>query len=330
MVADYPGFQGHKASPFYKSGKYATVDAIIGMFTAVALNASASVVSGLDKVSLNAFLSNAIAPLKDQDVRDYNQSDNYLLFLVLGFNSSTGEVDGIGALNISWTLKIKDFKQKKTNLEHETELTIYSRSVVYDSLTPLFAQENWIKQRFPGFLLEGGIPIKYKFKIYSALPLVPTEELFLSSLPVAASGNILTALVFYGADLIALGSFSNRNSKASSTYSIATTSGFSFTMSQKIGSAIKMAAGVAFAKAELSFSFEVSFTEQWNTSRTETVAFQVPATADCFMYKGTLMTRYVYYDPSKFTYTYGDGGIFYTNYVVTSEKPLNGDPMYPS
>jgi len=222
-------------------------------------------------------------------------------------------------------------KKSKDNPTHDTNLTITARSVVYDNTDVLGQQVAWVKHQFPTtFGLFKGIPPKYTFKIFDHLPNTPDEATFGSSLLLEATGTQLTALVFYAPDLNCLGSFNNSNSKSSSTYTISTTSGFTFSMSQKIGASVKISAGVIFEKAEVSFNFELSFTEQWNTSQTETIAFQIPGGVSSFLYKGKLATKYIYFDPTNYQYTYGPDGSFNTNYVVSSEKPLNGDPIYPS
>jgi hypothetical protein len=48
-------------------------------------------------------------------------------------------------------------------------------------------------------------------------------------------------------------------------------------MAQKIGVSTKLSAGVIFAKASVTISFDLTFTEQWNTSTTEKFQFTVYA-----------------------------------------------------
>jgi len=328
LVGNYPNFAGHRSTPLTAAGKYDTVDSIKSLFVQVAINASAAVITGVDNTSLEAVLSNIISPLNDTNVSNYDVTDNRLVFLVLDYDATNQTVAGLGFVQLDWHLTIQDYKKKKDNLKHDTNLTITARSIIYDSLDPIDQQITWIKNRSPKtFAFAMGIPVKYKFKIFDTLPSAG-EEAFGCSLPLISKSDQLTAILFYSADVSSLGCLDNKASKAASTYSVSTTSGFTFSMTEKIGASVKAAAGVVFAKAEVTVSMELSFTEQWNSSQTETVSFNVPGGATAFLYKGMLQTRQIYYDPVKLAYSYGPEGVFYTNYITTSEVPLKGDPVY--
>jgi hypothetical protein len=54
----------------------------------------------------------------------------------------------------------------------------------------------------------------------------------------------------------------------------------------------------------------------------------VPGKASAFVYKGFVMTRYIYFDPHTIKYSWGTEGKFNSNSLLTSEKPLTGDPIY--
>jgi len=112
LLANYTGFMGYKSPQFVKSGKYDTVDGIKNLFQSVGLEASASVVTGIDKVTLGAVLSNAISPIDQASLKNYDVTDNRMIFLVLGAQSGFPNVDGLGVLYIEWRLTINDYKKK--------------------------------------------------------------------------------------------------------------------------------------------------------------------------------------------------------------------------
>src|SRR4029450_2933979 len=95
------------------TGRYDTIDAVKTMFATVATDASATLIKGLDKSSIESVLSNAIAPLNDANAKNYNPGpDSRVIFLVENYNPSTQEADGIGVLSVWWDLTITDYKEK--------------------------------------------------------------------------------------------------------------------------------------------------------------------------------------------------------------------------
>jgi len=329
LKANYTGFVGYKGAEPTARGQFASVDAIRNLFVQVALNSSASVVTGIDKVSLNVVLSNAISPLQDS-TDNYDKTDSRFCCLLLNYNPATGDADGVGFVSLQWRLQISDYKRKTKNGgdTHNTILDITAWSCVYDNIDVLNAQVAWVKQRVPKlYALIKSIPPKYQFKVFNELP-PASEEAFESGLPLESTVAQLSSIVLYSADLASLGCLTNTSSSASSSYSIATTSGFTYEMTQKIGSEVSMEAGVIFAKASVKISLELSFTEQWNRSQTETITFEVPAGQQAFIYKGILRSRIITFDPQTNAYTWGATGTFYTNNIVSSKVPLTGDPAY--
>jgi hypothetical protein len=327
LKANYPGFTGFKITEPQSSDKFGTVDAIKNQFVTVGLNASASVVTGIDKDSLIAVLTGIIKPLSDT-VKDYDVSNSRFCCLLLNYNG-VDDADGVGFVSFSWRLQIHDYKNKsKDTPVHQTTLDVTAWSVVYDNIDVLEAQKKWVQARHPAPTLAlFGIPPKYQFTVFDTLP--PAGEMaFNSSLPVTNTVDKLTAIVLYSADVTCLGCLDNTNSSAASSYSISTTSGFTFTMSQTIGTEFSAGFDIELVKATVKISLSLSFSEQWNTSQTETIAFQMAAGKRSFVYKGVLKTRYIYFEPATSKYTYGVTGSFYTNTLVSSDKPLSGDPIY--
>jgi len=326
----YPGFQGVKAQPWERKGSYSTADTIEQIYLNVATNLSAQVVTGIDKPTILAVLSTAIPPSSDPISKNYDEKDNRLVYLVLDYDPDMQDCAGIGFVYLEYRLQIQDHLNKiNKKIKHQTTLTINAQSIIYSDVSELNAQVAFLEHNSAKSTLAiRGIPPAYTFKVFNSLPLAPSEEVFGSALPLESKGDKLTSLVFYAADLMCLGSLDNKASKATSTYSISTKSGFTFEMSEKIGVETKAEAGVIFAKASVTFSLDLTLSQEWETETEEEIKFKVPEGASAFVYKGYVMTRYIYFDPKAFTYTYGTAGKFYTNALFTSEIPVTGDPVY--
>jgi hypothetical protein len=281
-------------------------------------------VKGVDKSSLNAAMSNAIKPLDDQSAKDYDKKDSRVLFLVDNYDEKTKEADAIGVLTVEWHLIIKDYKVKKEALQHDTELEVNVRAVLYDSLDVLDADVRAIKAHFGGnvALLMRGIPPKdTTVKIYDQQPAADADT-FLHSLPITEVSNYLDRLVLFAPDLQLIGSVDNTNSSVATTYAKSVTTGFTFSSTQTFGIKVAAEAGVVFAKASFEFSFSISFTEQYSRATTETVSFGVPQGQKAFLYQGTLLSRILRYDPAKNLYTYLEEGSFLTTIFDTFKDPI--------
>ena len=321
------GFSGNFSKERSNENKYETVDAIKEMFIQLGIEASASLVKGLDKTSLNSILSNAIAPLNEKNVKDYYNSDSRVVFLIENYNPETENADAIGVLGIDWELSIKDYLEKKKSPKHDTKMTISTRSILYDSIEALEGDIAFLKAHF-GDDLFGKIPSKKKeVKIFEKLP-PSNADTFKFGLPLIAKDDYVDVLVMYAPNLQSVGSIDNTLSAMETTFSKTITSGFTFTMGQKITIGAEFEAGVIFAKGKVSVGLEVSFTEQWNNSQSETITFKAPAGKKAFSYQGYLLTRKLRFSPKNGSYSYvDDEGRFLTNILKTSTDPIVGDVL---
>jgi hypothetical protein len=317
-------FAGHKSAERITQQRLATVEAVKSLFVQVGIEASASLVNGIDKTSLNSVLSNAIAPLSEGDVQDYDESDSRVIYLVDNYNPETKEADAIGVLGIDWKLRIVDYKEKKKNPEHDTTLTISTRSVLYDKLSALNEDVLYVKSHMKDSIFSF-IPPKGKLKIFDTLP-AANEETFLQGLPVIAKDDYTEVIIMYAPNLQSLGSIDSTLSTADISYSKTVTSGFTFEMGQKLTVGAEFEAGVIFAKGKVSVSMELSFTEQWNESTSETTTFSSTAGESCYMYQGYLLSRKLrYYPEGKGKYSYfGPEGRFLTNIVKATQEAIVG------
>lgn len=324
LVENKPGFGGNKSSERIEQNKFDTVEAIKQLFITVAIEASASLVKGLDKTTLNSIFSNAIAPINEGNVKDYNVTDSRVIFLVENYDPITKTAAGIGVLGIDWHLTIKDYLEKKKSPLHDTMLKVSTRSVLYDNVDTLAGDVAFIKSHF-GLDLFGAIPPKSKkLKIFDQLP-PANQDSFDQGLPLIAKDEFVDVIILFAPDLDSVGSIDNADSDVQTTYSKSITSGFTFSAGQKLTAGAKFEAGVVFAKGEFSISLEVSFTETWNNSQTETIGFSVPARKKAFNYQGYLLSRKLRFFPEGGTFAYVESeGRFLTNILKTTEKPIVG------
>ncbi len=323
LAATFKGFAGRTSNDKY-TNRYESVASIKNFFRDTTTSASAAVVKGVNKSSLEAAMSNAIEPLNDTNAKDYDKRDSRVLFLVDNYDEKKNEADAIGVLTVEWHLLIKDYKVKKEALKYDTELEVNVRAVLYDSLDVMDANVNAIKAHFGGnaLLAMQGIPPKdTTVKIYDKQPPADADT-FLHSLPITQVSDYLESIVLFAPDLQLIGSIDNTNSNVTTTYAKSVTTGFTFSSTQTLGIKVAAEAGIVFAKASFEFSFEISFTEQYSTQSTESVSFDVPPGEKAFLYQGTLRSRVLRYDPKKNLYSYQDEATFLTEIFDTFKVPI--------
>ena len=327
LLETRPSFTGRKQTDNYVR-QYESVESIKNFFADVTTSASSAVLKGINKASLNATMSNAISPLDDSQARDYDKRDSRVLFLVDNYSQSTNEADAIGVLSIEWHLIIKDYKEKKEALKHNTNLEVNIRVVLYDDLDALDADLKAAKAHF-GNLSFGGFlaipPVDTSVKIYDKQP-PASADTFQHSLPIKQVSDYLDSLVLFAPDLQIIGSIDNTNSSVATSYAKSVTTGFTFSSTQSLAFKAGFQAGVVFAKASFEITFTISFTEQYSRTSTETVSFAVPKGEKAFLYQGTLQTRVLRYDPKKDSYTYMEAANFLTEIFDTFKDPIPNKP----
>ncbi|MDC7872049.1 hypothetical protein TH60_21390 [Pantoea ananatis] len=323
LKANRPGFTGVIDAPPAYTGKYDSIDAIKNLFVEVGATASATLIKGLNKDSVEAVLSNAIAPLDDTTAKDYDQTDSRVIFLVDNYNPQTSEADGIGVLSVEWHLVIKDYTEKKKDPKHQTTLTITARSVLYSSLEDMNADYLAAQSHFKqSSFLQSGIPIKNSVDIFAQLP-PANRDTFNRSLPRTATTNQLEAIVLFAPNLQNIGVIDNTHSSATTTYEKSLTTGFTFTSSQTFSAEASFEASAEVVKAGVKIGFSISFTEEWSKSTTDTFSFSVGPNKKAFTYQGYLQARILRYNPADDSFAYVNSvARFVTNILTTSEVPL--------
>jgi hypothetical protein len=364
LKANVQTFTGVVNNPPVMTGKYDSVDAIKKLFVEVGTTASSTLVKGLDKSSFESVLSNAIAPLAEGGVSNYHVADSRVIFLVENYNPATSEADAIGVLTVWWDLSIKDYKEKKQSLKHDTTLTVKCRSVLYSTLDALFGDYEAAKAQFSGGVAyaggppAGGTPLggsslgspvpgrgrsgadrsglaalqdipprPGKLTIFDKLP-PANRDTFSKSLPTTATADRLQAITLYAPDLQSIGSIDNSTSDATSSYSQSVTSGFTFSTTQTFSSQLSVEVSIEIVKAGLTLGFSLSFTETWDKSTTTTMEFSVPPGKKAFTYQGYMLAAVINFDARTGEYSYLSTGRCMTPVLATSHVPLVGQPKF--
>lgn len=323
LIENKPGFGGNRSGDRTETHKYDTVEAIKQLFIQVGIESSASLVKGLDKTTLNSILANAIAPINEGNVKDYDVTDSRVIYLVDNYNPITQEAEAIGVLGIDWHLKIVDYKEKKKNPQHDTTLTINTRSVLYDNVPTLDLDYQTVASHL-GKEISTIPPISKKLKIFDKLP-PANQDSFDQGLPIISKDDYAEVIILYAPDLESIGAIDNSDSDVQTTYSKSVTSGFTFSMGQSLTVGAEFEAGVVFAKGKFSVSLEVSFTETWNNSQTETIGFSCPGRKKAFTYQGYLLSRKLRFFPEDGRFAYVENeGRFLTNILKTTDTPITG------
>jgi len=144
------GFSGIVDAPPAYTGNYPNAQAIQNLFVNVGVTASSTVVKGIDRDTMTAVFSNAIQPLADANLTNYDQPGSRSIMLVENYNQSTGYADAIGVVSVDWRLQITDWqrKTKEGGDTHPTVLNISARSALYSDVTLLCQHYSAVLNQF--------------------------------------------------------------------------------------------------------------------------------------------------------------------------------------
>lgn len=319
----YLGFAGSKSQEHYEQ-KDSTVDAIKTLFVKTALNISSALIENLDKNQMEAAFTKIISPVDPGNIDYDSDVQNRNVYLVKDYSNDVCQ--GFGVLNVEYHLVINNYKEKKS-LHTRYTLDVTVRASLYADDSELDAEMEYLKTIFKNTMFFGrNSAVSPEVKIYDVLPLAD-EDTFIHSLPLEQTQNdIISCMVLYGPELENIGCIDNTDSDGQAQYSKTTTSGFTFTFGQKIAAGFKYEAGIVFTKAEFNIGFEISFTEQWNKSQSETVTFTVPKQTKAYLYQGYLQCARLEYNVKTFKYSYHETGRFLSNIIKTTPKPIDAHP----
>lgn len=143
-------FPGIVDNPPAYTGNYDNAAAIQKLFINVGVTASSTVVKGIDQNTMTAVFSNAIQPLADATLSNYDQPGSRAIMLVENYNTSTGYADAVGVVSVDWRLQISDYQRKTKDGgdTHPTVLTISARSVLYSDVNLLCSHYNAVLKQF--------------------------------------------------------------------------------------------------------------------------------------------------------------------------------------
>lgn len=288
-------------------------------FLTLANSLASSLIDGIDEETLESFLAHLIKSVPEGE-KDYNQHDERFMFIVQGYDPEKGECESVGVVGAKFSITIKNYANKKEN--PNCYINVEMRSFMSSDPDEIKRLADYVRENYEKEMKRQALmPIGNKVKVFETLPQA-NEDTFNHSVMLEKKGNLMSALVFYSPNIENIGMLDNRDSSASSQYSKTITSGFTFTEAEKIGANVSCEIGCEFAKMSISMNMEVSMTEQWNKSQSETISFTVPGKQRAYMYQFYIHTAILYYDLETFKFYYGESGRFLTNVVRTSEKSL--------
>ena len=323
LLAEKPDFFTGVSKSTRETSKESTVEQIKRFFTKIGTELSSMLVDGLNLPTLEALLKNAIGVNESSFVEDYAETGSRVVYLVQNYDPLTQECDAIGVLTMDWALTIRNYQEKKSELKHDTILDMNARAVLYTSIEHLMSDYAYVKASLKQNLFLDAIPPRPdKLKVYDALP-PACKDTFLHGLPVVCdSPEYVDTIVLYAPNVVSLYTMDNTSSDASSTYSKSVTSGFTFTTSQSLSAGVSFEVSCKVVKVGFTLGINVSFTEQWNKSVTETVEFTVPAGKIAYAYQGYLQASVLRYYPETESYSYISHAKFLSSSLKTTDHPV--------
>lgn len=175
-----------------------SVDAIKSLYVETASAASTTLSGHINKDSVEAFFSNVISPLGPGDIsKDYNCSSSRVLFLTL--NHVGDQCDGIGVINASYDIHIKNYTRKEKNGGdyHDTSITVMCRGAFYSSLELLLGDYEALKTAFKDARCLMTYPKEpVPVTVFDALP-PAGQEAFVQGIPSALTDTYSDSIILH-------------------------------------------------------------------------------------------------------------------------------------
>lgn len=315
---NYSGFPGNKGT-MTENKETTSPSAIKETFRSIATTLASNLVEGVTAKTMESFLAHILQPITEETV-DYHLRDGRYMYLVKGYDPDKQECDAVGIISCEFEIAIDNYKDKKTK-HIKSHIGITMRSFVSSNPEEIEKWAQYVLDHKPKKLMQKMMPIHSEITVFDSLP-EPSKDVFSKAVPLESKGDIMSALVLYSPDLENIGMFDNSDSDATSQYSKTVTSGFMFSTSEKIGSNVSCEIGCQFAKVGVSINMEMSMTEQWNETQSETISFNVPGRQKAYLYQCYIHAAVLHYDLNTFKFYYETSGRFLTNVVKTSDKSL--------
>lgn len=194
-------------------------------------------------------------------------------------------------------------------------------------ITPKF--QDYVKNIYAGAgwenKAERAFPVKkLSVQIFDKKP-PACSDTFMKSMYLEPASTYIDTVVLYNADMQLLQILDNRASNASATFQRSVSKGFTFSMSQAVAAGIKFETNFIFAKAEISLSVTLTFSEAWTKTVTETISCTVGPKDIAYFYQGAIQAAIMRYDAEKLKFYYLDNrhtGQYQTNILKTTSNPI--------
>lgn len=125
---------------------------------------------------------------------------------------------------------------------------------------------------------------KKQVTIYDSKPSI-TRDVYEHSIPIEAHAEYSDVMVFFHADVEMIAEIDNTQSDASTTYSRSITEGFSSSVGMGMSFEVGWEISAEIVKTNIKFGINISLTEEWSNSRTETVTFTVLPRQKAYLYQ---------------------------------------------
>ncbi|MTJ81251.1 MAG: hypothetical protein F8N37_09560 [Telmatospirillum sp.] len=172
-------------------------------------------------------------------------------------------------------------------------------------------------------------PPKASLTIFPSMP-TETQDTFSKGVQALGTNGQQISLILFSPNLQLVASMDNSNSDATCSYQVSVSTGFTFSSTQSFSISETAGVSIEVVTVETTITYALSFTEQWNTTRTETMTFDCPAGKKAFVYQGTLMSRQLGFNTQtgKFAWT-TPAATALTELLVTSRTPVGRAPSNP-
>lgn len=169
-------------------------------------------------------------------------------------------------------------------------------------------------------------PANTSVTIFPSMP-DADQATFSGGIPAIGTNNQELAVILYSPNLQIVASMDNTNSDAECAYAVSVATGFTFTSTESVSISATVGVNVEIVTASVTTTFALSFSEQWNTTRTVSMTFTCPAGKQAFVYQGTLLSRQLAFNAATGAYTWASAeAAALTELLLTSRTPVGKAP----
>lgn len=319
----FTDFTGYDTGEQTSTSTASTVEAILDFFVKTLNTACSAVVNGINLDDLKAICTNMF-PSNISMEQDYNESNSFLIHLLQDYNDEKKEAVGVGAIYLSWSLLVTNYKNKKESI-HSSTLKLCARSVMYDDADVIDTHYKFVANMITNTNNEKyEIPtVTRQIPIFDQLPVV-TYDTFNQGIPETASANQSKSIILYQPDLVHISTINNTGSSAEVSYDISIAKGFSNSSSISFGEKLNVEADCEFVKMGVKFNFNLSFNSESSFSTTETISYTIPAGKKTYLYQERVLYAVLVMDMETGKLRYMDKGKYDSPIIIARDTPLEG------